>query len=118
MWLYVGLAALCFGFNYAHYAVGAQLDTAHRQLDVDRAGNWATLAEALSWLDYVIFAALALEDGIWVAVLATAIPSIIGARAGQRWSTKQDWVSERVKRAKKAGRLAKKEPTALDLPET
>lgn len=105
---YLLLAAACFAFNYAHYAVGARLDTAHREKRASHAANWATLAETLGWVDAVVFGALLVEDGLRIAVITTAVPSILGARIGQYYSTRADWVSERIRKAKRQARLAKK----------
>lgn len=107
------IAAAAFGMNFAHYAVSAKISNAEKNLQADRAANWVTMGDTLQWADYIIFVLLLREDGLVYSVLTCAIPSILGARFGERWSVRQDWVSERLKskRASERKALAKTELT-------
>ncbi len=101
--IYALLALLCFAFNWAHFYIGAELSVAEKNLHPIRAAHWAALGDAVAQLDYVIFAAIAIHDqSVWRASAVAFLPSIAGAWIGERQSVRANWVSERVKRAKRA----------------
>lgn len=106
MWLALVIVTAAFGINFAHYAVSAQVSLAEKDLQADRASDWVTLQDTMQWVDYIAFVLLLGDRGLVYSVLTCAVPSILGARYGERWSVRQDWVSERMKRAKKPKPLA------------
>jgi len=112
--IFVLLAVLCFGFNVLHYYIGSEQSDAERLLHARHAAWWATAAEALSNIDYVVFTAIALADQSVVrASLVSFIPALIGAHLGEYRSVRKNWVTERTKAAEKAKRKAAGKPEIL-----
>lgn len=99
------MAGLCFAFNLAHYWVGGRLYAAERALHPRRSARWAVASEALQWLDYVVFAAVAFEAGVWEAALWCVLPSLVGAYLGEHRAIRKEWVDERIREKKR--RLAR-----------
>lgn len=105
------MAGLCFAFNLAHYWVGGRLTTAERNLWPVTAGRWAVASEALQWLDFVVFTAVALEAGVRDAALWCVVPSLAGAYLGEHRAIRQEWIDARIREKKR--RLARRMRAAL-----
>lgn len=111
---YLLLAGLCFCFSAAGYYIGAQQDDAEKELQDVTAANWAALGDALGSVDYYVFLVLVVlePDLWWAAALTTAPASAAGAWVGERWSVRQNWVRNRIRKAKKRAALAEPAPPA------
>lgn len=115
--IYLVLAGLCFGFNLLHYYVGGKQAGAERELQDITAGNWAAAAEFLANLDFVVFMAVALDDGdIYRASAVSVLPACAGAWLGARRSVRENQIQQRLRKKRqreRAAALAAGPPPAL-----
>lgn len=87
-WLVVG-----FLLTFAGCYVGAEASYAESHLKESASGWWAGIGELMGWIDFVI----AVKVTLWVA-----IPAVLGAIVGARWSVRRRKQSMRAARQHKA----------------
>lgn len=88
LWMVVG-----FSLTFAGCYVGAEASYAESHLKEAESGWWAGIGEVMGWIDFII----AVKVSLWVA-----LPAVIGAIVGARWSVRRRKVAMKKARRQKA----------------